>query len=74
MGGGGCPMGFSGLLITGILMSWHQGNVIPHCLCNPEKLRSSQSVRKLRAVSQSIRRTKKSIVHNGTMKLSLLLH
>lgn len=43
-GGGGVPWVSGGLLIiTGILTSWHQGNVIPHCLCNPENLRSKET-------------------------------
>ena len=56
-GGGvrGCPVGFRGLLITtGILTSWHQGNVIPQCLCNPEKLHSKETLSVSQPVSQSV--------------------
>ena len=53
MGGGG-PVGFRGLLITtGILTSWHQGNVIPQRLCNPEKLHSKETPSVSQSVSQS---------------------
>lgn len=46
--------GFQGFLLitTGILTSWHQGNVIPHCLCNPEKLHSKET----QSVSQKTQR------------------
>lgn len=67
MVGWGCPAGFRGLLIiTGILTSWHQGNVIPHCLCNPEKLCSKeiQSVSQSENSSSTVRRHE-SVIHNG---------
>lgn len=43
-------MGFRGLLITGIFTLWHKGNLIPRCLCNPEKLHSKETVGKLKSL------------------------
>lgn len=46
-------------------MSWHQGNVIPHCLCNPEKLCSKEthSVKKLNTLFYSTLR-RQNVTHS----------
>lgn len=53
-------------------MPRHQGNVIPHCLCNPETLFSKEthSVKKLYTVLFYITETE---THNETVMLTLLM-
>lgn len=66
-------MGFRGLLITaGILKCWHQGNVIPHCLCNPEKLHSKEPQLHLQAEDKEKYDTKCTVMSNTVILFRFL--
>lgn len=67
-------MGFRGLLITGIFTLWHKRNLIPRCLCNPEKLQSKETLGKLK----SLLKKEKASLHFISLHLyflkSFLMH